>query len=601
MSDLFQIVDPVTDVVVVDLNDLSDGNQYGFGTLDDNLDLGPAEPDVELIGDDDVASVTWPPVEMTIPVHARGTSYDDLIDRVNDLGEILAKGGYALKVQPEGAAEARWADLLPSPIQALLRPEEEQGLHVIGQAIDPAYPLEITRKALWRGPVQTVGPVDIDQGLVRGFVVPNPGSAPGLLKVTIEPTGGRVVQAIVAERSSGNLNDFLEWGFWPASDMVEKVATNQVADADAHGGQALQVVTADQGMTRRARIVRTPDTDATAIGVFRLFATIRVTDTGRYRVQGRYAYGDRNPADVALPAIDVDTTDLEDFDYFAVALGDIDLSAYEGGPVTIEAWSEEIESAGNLRFSDFALMPVDERFSVFQVPGFWRAGSDPTTWRGDTLRVVEGPVSVSKKNDLVRLNTEDDSVGIPGGPIAIETGRHRVQAKVTLKNNEETDAVLGYLRVYQGGAVVKSHRLKGRKNRQTTTRTVELAFDAADGLTYDYRVEFTNKPAGSQAKITVHWIRDSFQRYAGNGDAFVIDGVKRQAMLVTDGTEATRLAVARGGFPVVAPGQGLVLIRLGDDPGTGYKDVIEEGAVAKHAVGREAAVTIDLTPRYFTA
>lgn len=605
MADLFDIVHPDNEAtVLVALNGLTDNPNApeGFATLDDDIDLGSAEPDLSLIGQDDpdVADVSWAPVNMTIPVWAKSTSFDNLRAMVEELHRLIAAGGYVLRWWPEGSAEPRFADLLPSPIAGLIRGEEEGALRVLGQFQDPGHPLTLTRRPFWRGPVIAGVETVIDNGPNRGVIVDNPGTAPSLAHITVEPNGGRVVQVKVGERSQGDLTAYDDIAWWAATAMATRVATAQVADGDAYGGQAMRVQTGDdQGLQRRLRIVRTPSAASATRGAFRLFGAVKISGTGRYRLQARYAAGDRSPVEVSLPDFMFDGSDLEDFHYVMVPFGDVWLP--DGGPVTIEIWSDEVESTGDLYFSDFALVPIDERFADFHVPGFWRAGTSPTTWRGDRLRVVAGGGDVVKKNDTARLNAVGASVGSPGGAQGREAGRHRVTAKVTIRNLNENTDVLGYLRVYSGGgAVLKQQKIKGRKDRSVTTKIVELAYDDAGGATVaDYRVEMTAKPGGSQGRITVHWIRDRFQRYAGAGSAFVIDGKKRSAYLRAAGTEVSRLAPARGGFPVIAPGRGLLFFHLGDDPDQGYSDVIDQAALAKHVPGRAADVTIDLIPRYY--
>lgn len=638
MIGTFRIVDPDTNVERLDLNALGNGQPWratgdpavneGLGLLGD-LDFGTQEVTVSWVGLEQ-AQFTNEVVEMSFKLWALADDYDTLTTLAGNLGRELNRPG-AIEWQPEGAAEPRYIDFYPSPAPNLFS-GQDLNVQKIVLALMSSDGLDVTlyRHPYFRGPeavVETFASV-ANGPLTREILVSNPGTAPGLMRLVVEPDAGKVVEMKVARRSQGDLTAFRSlYGFNIEDATIEPgTDTSVIADTEAHSDSVL-VTTFDTvpWLRRRWRNVVTTATAGALIGRYHAYAIIRGTNPeGEFDVQLRWASGDRDPAEVSNEAVRVDLMDVNQFPFFELDLGRV---VIEGDSVSLEGWAKRVSGAGGIRWDALVLMPADESFTIASVPGHRGGGSNVTTWHGSEL--VKYTATVDSTNysngspkdhqDDKRLNAFDEAVEAPNRAEQLAAGRHSVTVEATLRN-ENHDAEtedgdpdtakrklrLGYLEVRLADDTYATDSGENVRvplrttNKRLTKLRKRVTWDANGTASYRFVVRSSygdGKDAQTDPRITVHRLTHRFQRYAGAGEKLVLNGRKKQAWIASGDNKIADLHL-QGGFPELAPGANLLLFSWGDIVGNAYDSILENGAVAKHDKNRSCTVKVNVIPRY---
>lgn len=606
MQGVFRFVDPDdTSVVRLDMNALGNtsGQGSGFGLLGD-LNMGQSNPD----DTNDYIEMSF---RLWAKVDPATENYDDLITYIDALRRELDRDVNLIEWRPEGSSVTKLIEIEKSPLPSIFYGQNKGINRVVGLLLEnEGIPVTARRKKYTRSAstitTEFTGLNAPRNGVgTKHVLVENPGTAPALAKLTITPqqSGAKVVQVKVGRRSKGNLTSFENMYSFDIDDATAGADSSSGGDAESAGGTALFTsFDAIPWMRRRWRkVIEAPD-EGTVRGRYRAFVSLRGTQQeGLFELQLRWASGDRDPAEVSNRRIEYDGRDLEDFEFAEIDLGFINVV---DSKFTLEGWARRLKGEGGIHWDTITLIPADEYFGVFTVPGLRGAGASRTTWRGVELYTANGvPVDDASSvlvvnNDDVRLNSEGDKVENPGNLELLDAGRHTVRAVATVRNMNETDAKIGRLSVINGsGGEVKGIPLRGHDKRIKVRRKKSLTFEASGSTEYRFRVELTNKPNDSNARITVHTLQHHFQRYMNPGASMIIDATKKIAYLEDANDQISRVG-AQGGFVELAPGSNLLIFSFGDIPMPGYDDVIENQVLTRYDQGRACNVTIEVTPQY---
>lgn len=598
MDGLFRFVDPEDETVVrLDMNTLGNGAATGLGLLG-NVNLGTVAPH------EDTA-------EFTFNIWALGNSYEQLRGYAHALLREVDRGG-VVEMMLGDATSSRYIDVDEGVLGTMFRGDERGINKIVELWLDNVgIPVVFRRQRYLRGEpldpeVFTIG----NDSTGRDFIITNPGNAPALMKLEIVPEApSKVMQVRIATKSTGNLSDFSDIYVIQCEDIMDATDpdTSSVVETGTLGGSVAKTdFDTTPWMRRRLRGTLTASLLNGLRGKYMVYAVMRATDPEtEFDVQLRWANGDREVAEITNRRIEFDASDIETFIYTEVPLGFVNFKEDEA---TVELWAKRREGNGGLRFDALVFMPADEYFGTFTVPGLRNHGTNTTRWRGAELEILNDPFPTDEtprvKDDDMRLNKVGERVGNPEGLQAWPAGRHKVRVNVSLQNMDSDDddpvkhrIVVGEFQLKDGSGVVQKIKLRTRKRRLKTRRKKTLTFDSNGAATRRFVVEMTNDPVDSDAKLTVHSMRHSFQRWAGSTDTIVIDSVRRECYIRDTDGRLSELA-PHNGFPRLAPGSNLMMFSLGEFLESGYDDVIESEPLLRFDKAQGAEVTVTLTPRY---
>lgn len=637
MRGIFQIVDPSTNAVLLDLNLLGNywdsPNPTGFGLLGD-IDFGTVPATTEWLesslGGDQAVRTRRPNVDMGFKLWAMAPSADALQVLVSDLNRYLRTDG-VIKWQPYGVNDPVYIDYFASPLTPLLHGGDRGVNWVYEQLATNGIPVRVTRHP-WvrRTPLAPITAI-VGNGVGdRTMIVHNPDNAPALAKVEITPrqVSAKVVEARIGRRTRGDLTEFESvCAFEIESATLYNQTTVVGSQSSASGNSVARTdFSTFSGLARRWRHVITPTTDTTTQGRFKVFCVLKVSNAGVYKVQLRWNPGNANPADSlgTFEPIELEFSDIGIYHFVEIDMGILELR--QGGQVTLEGWAarepiddddkdanDEAVSTGTLDWDLAYLMPLDEIDTVASVPGHRRGGSNVTAYLGRELR-ERGAVDIQylpeRKQDSVILNSVGDWAATT--PMELDAGRHKVRVRVSIRNRNKKKQKIGVLKVVgtsnadprspvSDGDGAITIDLRSRKKLWTRRRKT-IVFDVGpDGLStstsYRFMVELTNEPGSSDAQIVVERLSHRFHRYSTSTSKMELDGnPNRQARLYQGDDPVAPLSLS-GGFIQLAPDDNCLIFSFGDIPAHGYDDVDDRESLTRIKPDRTADVSVTITPR----
>lgn len=552
MADVYSIVDAANDATVYFAFEAPTGagNPNTLVTKVRSVDLGSdrAEPDIfvpDTVGDPRLLRYDLPPVPMQFIIYCSATTFDNLDAALRTLrGYLLDPTNKRLLIQPDTAAEKRYADIVIGDVPSLLRGQGTQEEYV---ALRDKKAVEITvtiiRKWGLRGPMQTVGPTTLpnDPADTNGRViqVTNPGNVltPAAVKVA-GPTSARLAEYIVGRRhqngyAATRITDYagasaptrhvqLSATATPWTIVLSNDTTLNTPDADASGNAAARIAgtTAVNVMNKRIRATITTKLDSLR-GDWDVYMRNKLTAAARYVPQLRYGPSLADPPPFSLPEADpIDTTGLSSFAYTDHYLGRISIpTEHTLGGIALEVHVRRESGAGNLDCDFLFFVPAsasDQQTRVFVPPGA------KETWLGRQLVTPTAPGGLAAGTvvgDALRLDGNNEAGGTPPvGGLIWGVGRHVVTFHVTVTSQSDTmDYIYRVRNITTPGdtvSVTVTNELE-----VNFRRTLTLQFDGVAGQAYEPQFVVTSVSAGLDA-VDVHYVsHESIPYIAVNEEA----------------------------------------------------------------------------------
>lgn len=578
--------DATHQTVGLDLNGLAAGDPTGFQIL--ALDWGDIDPEVTWHTDGSV-----PGAEQVRnhpgPVTARitllgdfvGTDYETLLDTYRTLAQFMDSEG-VLVWQPDGQSYMSYIDTYPSPIPALFRGTEKQGMRLIEQLLDKGYEFEI-----WRHPYPRRDPVTLLNGTTLSNAVgdnvatfTNPGSAPSeaRLEIAVPDTGAWVTQVRVGMRA-GDSTEFQ-------------------ADLSGYAITTSQVV---QNFWRRIdRQTITPADPEAFAGTYRVVATMQLNeDIFHLQLHHGSSLDNDQPLANVNEEIVLDAEEIASYPMVEVDLGFVTYDASSPELILeIHAYSEGDADMG--AWGDVYLLPADEGNFIYSSPG-WRAGTfGREIFKGDPLLNISGSAEFTDDDDVILYANGDTAEVRPTAGHTEAEGIHVLSFRGNCTNRDRTKVKLGELQLYKNGSLENQVRLLARRGRVTTyyggIRPRAIHFRVTDtGDLWRFVVERT-VPEEDISRIRIENLQHAYIPRVFDGRRFVADAGTRECRL--EEADGDRIASLRAtGLPYLPPGEGALAITIGEQTGHAYANVDERMPLPQIQTAQQAEVTLTVTPR----
>jgi hypothetical protein len=199
------------------------------------------------------------------------------------------------------------------------------------------------------------------------------------------------------------------------------------------------------------------------------------------------------------------------------------------------------------------------------------------------------------------LEELNESVEVkPTAGRTLDAGRHVLAFDGNVRNKNRTKAKVGELQVLTGGGAAVEHiSLRGLKGRIVTRAgdflRRQVSWDSSGG-SYRFRVMHTEATVvGRHIKVTRlrHW----YIPVVNGGEAMVIDSGDRAARII-DGSGNRILALHATGFPYIPPGEGCLVVTIGELAPNGHDGVDMREPLPAINSGTSVDVTLEVTPRH---
>jgi hypothetical protein len=509
-------------------------------------------------------------------------TYDNLRDAVRNLNKRLRVGG-VIKFVPEGSAQTLYLDAEPSPEIPLFG----EALEDLWRALrNRQYPqgivVEIVRQPYAREADQTiVNAFAIDNGNLAGeFPYTNPGTAPSPAKVTIEVASATAdtAQVILGLRAKRDLS---------ADDLTEYRGKYQFVPATPAAFAAT--------WKKIWNKVITPTPATAFVGTFRVFAALKLAGADFYEMLLRTSMTDDDPPGGTNPVRQFDNGSYAAWTNFGeVELGTVTLDG-SGAKVQLELWGRS-DAAANVTWDQVTLVPADEQLIVASSPGhrhgrFFRLDfpAGVLTLSGGTLSSDSDYVTLDALNDYA----ETDAVVLPAGT-------YFAQFLGRVKNQALDRDKIGEIQIFKDAVVDKSSNIYAEKQRLWTgfgaAQPKRVAFEADGVATYKVRVQQTHATEGG-VEMRVRKIRRWLVPTVFSSSRFVLDAKTNRGYIANSSGVRKWPLIVEGGMPMLEPGDGVGVVRLGDVATQGaLMDADPRGPVAEAIQARAATVTVVVTP-----
>jgi len=577
--------DPTNLTVGLDLNGLAAGDPTGFQIL--AIDWGDIDPEITWHSDGTVPGAEQirnhpGPVEAQITLMGDfgGTDYETLLAQYRLLAQFFDSEG-VLVWQPDGQAEPSFIDTYPSPIPALFRGTEKQGIRIIEQLLDQGYTFSV-----WRHPYPRRASVTLLNGTVLSNSVgdnvatfTNPGTAPSeaRLEIAVTDANAWVTQVRVGLRA-GDSTEF---------------------QADLSGYAITTGVTVRDYWKRIDRQVITPaDPDAFA-GTYRVLATMELgDDVFHLELHHGSTLDDQQPlpnvnGEFVLDAEEVTTYPSVEVDMGLVTFDPrspelvIEIHAYSEGDTDMAAW-------GNVQ-----LLPADEGAFIYSSPGYRTGAFGREIFRGPLLALT-GSAEFADDGDAILYADGDKAIVKPVEGREEAVGLHCLVFRGTCVNRDRLKFKLGELQVWKNGSLEHTIKLQARNGRVSTYygghRRRDIHFRVTDPSdVYEYIVQRT-VPEEDISRIRIEAMRHHFIPRVNDGRRFVADAGTRECRLEED-TGARIASLRATGLPYLQPGQGALAVTIGEAAQHGYATVDDRMVLPQIQEAQEVEVTLTVTPR----
>ena len=577
--------DPTHATVGLDLNGLASGDDTGFQIL--AIDWGDIDPEITWHSDGSVPGAEQirnhpGPVQADITLLGDfvGTDYETLLDTYRLLAQFFDSEG-VLVWQPDGQTDPSYIDTYPSPIPALFRGTEKQGMRIIEQLLDQGYTFSI-----WRHPYPRRDPVTLLNGTVLSNAVgdnvatfTNPGSAPSeaRLEIAVTDPNAWVVQARVGFRA-GDCSEF--------QSSLAAYAITSPATVRNH-------------WRRIDRKVLTPADPEAFAGTYRVVATLSFGDDIYHLA---LHHGSTRDADQPLANVNgefvFDAEEVVNYPDVEVDLGLVTYDALSPDLVLeIHAYSEGDTDMGS--WSNVYLIPADEGAMVYSSPGY-RVGTFGGEFFRSNLLDLTGSAEFADDGDAILYADGDTAEVRPTAGHTEPEGLHVLGFRGICMNRDRLKFKLGELNLYRNGSLEHSIRLLARNGRVTTyyggIRKRDIHFRVNDDTDlWRFEVERT-VPEEDISRIRVESLRHHYIPRVNDGRRFVADAGTRECRLEDD--DGAKIASLRAtGLPYLQPGQGCLAVTIGEAAQHGYATVDDRMPLPQIQTGQEVEVTLTVTPR----
>jgi hypothetical protein len=567
--------------------DLSTDSTSGFQFT--GIHWGDIDPDVTWHDSGDVPGAEQikrhpGPVEGQITLIAGGVAgafvdYETLLDTYRLLGEFLETEG-VLVWQPNGQSYPQYFDTYPSPIPALYRGKEQQGLRIVEALQDEGYTFTVLHHPYpRRDPVTLLNSVPLTSALgdnVATFT--NPGSAVSEARLEIEVAGTEWVTQVRAGIKHGDSSEF----------------------ASGLAGFNITPVAVDNYWRTIDRHVFTPTTPADFAGVYRAVAAVQLAeDVFHFRLDHGSTTDESQPLGSENEIVDFDATDLTNFDPFVEL--ELGLVPYDGTSeslvVEIHAWSEGGTDVGG--WGNLYLIPADDGAFRYRSPGFGSGADNGESYKGVMFNLSGG--AELDEDDGVILDT--DGAIAEARPIAgktLATGPHILNFRGSAHNRSRTRTKLADVKILKNDVLERRIGIWSQRGRPVVYYGGELHRRIDFRVPNDtdlYRFQVEEVVATSPLRWTkVAALVHRYIPIISGGRKLVVDAGTRQARI--EDSAGGRIASLRAtGLPYLEPGPGALAILVGEFPTAGYSHVDERGPLPEIDETTEVLVTLVVTPR----
>lgn len=577
--------DPTHATVGLDLNGLAAGDPTGFQLI--GLDWGDVDPEVTWHSDGTVPGAEQirnhpGPVEaqLTLLGDFTSTDYETLLDAYQTLGAFFDSEG-VLVWQPDGQTFPRYIDTYPSPIPALFRGTDRQGLRILEQLLDEGYSF-----SLWRHPYPRRDAVTLLSATVLSNAVgdnvavfTNPGTAPSeaRLEIAVPDASAWVTQARVGVRSG------------ESSEFAASLSGYAIS-----GASTVQ----DYWTTIHRQVLTPADPDAFA-GTYRVVATMTLADdVFHVELHHGATEDDGQPlANVNDEAV-LDAEEVSNYPQVEVDLG---LVTYDPDSpslvIELHAYSEGDTDMGD--WGSVYLIPADEGAFIYSSPGYRTGTFGRTVYRGTLLELAGSGESFADDDDFLLTETGDTAEVKPTAGQTLPAGIHVIRFSGAVKNRDRVKTKVGELQVIQNGVELHHIPLKSRKGRVSVFygahRRREIHFRAPNSTdTWRFVVERTTTddfPVIRGEALRYHYIPR-----VNDGRRFVIDAGTRETRL-EEPTGARIASLRATGLPYLQPGEGALAVTIGEQATFGYATVDDRMVLPQIQDAQEVEVTLTVVPR----
>jgi hypothetical protein len=577
--------DPTHATVGLDLNGLADGDPTGFQIL--AIDWGDIDPEITWHSDGFVPGAEQirnhpGPVEAQITLLAdfAGTDYETLLATYRTLAQFFDSEG-VLVWQPDGQTNPSYIDTYPSPIPALFRGTEKQGIRIIEQLLDQGYTFSI-----WRHPYPRRDSVTLLSGTVLSNAVgdnvatfTNPGTAPSeaRLEIAVPDAGAWVTQVRVGFRAGdstefqSSLSGYAISGAIPVQDFWRRIDRQKITPAD-------------------------PDAFA---GTYRVLATMELADDV-YHLELHHGstLDAQQPLANTNEEVVLDAEEVTNYPSVEVDLGLVtydprspelvlEIHAYSEGDTDMGAW-------GNVY-----LLPADEGAFIYSSPGYRSGAFGREVFRGPLLE-LSGSAEFSDDGDAILYANGDTAEVKPVAGHSEAEGIHVLVFRGACINRDRLRFKLAELQLYKNGSLEHQMPLRAHKGRVTTYygghRRRAIHFKVTNPAD-DYRFVVERVvPEEDISRVRIEALRHHFIPRVNDGRRFVADAGTREVRLEED--DGARIASLRAtGLPYLPPGDGALAVTIGEAATHGYAGVDDRMVLPQIQTSQEVEVTLTVTPR----
>lgn len=440
-------------------------------------------------------------------------------------------------------------------------------------------------------------------GFIGRILLHNPGNTWGLVKLSVDPTAGNVVQMRAWLRSmnrpKGKTSNFVEWlnvqsRGYECESATLSTGTASVAVGAASGGNVAQTTfTAppadDQGILVQCWSQPILPTDPDALtGTFEVWAAVSTSAAAKFRLQirtpntGLLVGGIQSPILTNAP-VTYDTTNIAGGDlsqYSLISLGTFTIDPDRGdNGISLQGWAslETAGSAAKLNWDCFFLMPADETVAAYTEPTFVPGTTADDFWAGNQLTTPPsapaGLIAGTVVRDILVLGTQTMAGGTPQAKYA--AGRHTWTTDVALFTDDGGAEQLSTFHIYNvtGAADIKSVTIKGKSGQRWTRQTKTLNIDIpGDAATTDNILAYVNENhatgAGLQTDVYSISHHATISATGGSSQPFVVDAVTR-TVYVRTGNQLLR----KGDFIRIPPGFSVLSLVMLDRGNNGFDQV----------------------------
>jgi hypothetical protein len=569
----------------LDLNGLAAGDPTGFQLI--GLDWGDIDPEVTWHSDGSVPGAEQirnhpGPVEAGITLLAdfSGTDYETLLETYRTLAGFFDSEG-VLVWQPDGQSYQSYIDTYPSPIPALFRGSDKQGLRILEQLLDEGYTFR-----LWRHPYPRRAAVVLLDAVTLSNAVgdnvatfTNPGSALSEARLEIQVPSSDWITQVRAGFRAGDSLDF----------------------ASTLSGFAITAATVRDYWKRIERRVLTPADPDSFAGTYRVVATMQLADDIFHLALHHGATRDDDqPLANENEEVPLDGTDISNFDpYVEVDLGLVTYDPESPSLVLeIHAYSEGDTDMGD--WGNVYLIPADEGAFLYSSPGYRSGNYGLEVYKGVLLELTGG--ADLEDDDDVMLDALGANAEVkPTAGQTLPVGPHVLAFHGSVHNRQRTKQQIAKMEIEKNGSVSHTIALQSKKGRPTTHYNWDefvrrIDFRVTDDTdVYRFWVEQTTFTSALRwARVVA--IRHHYVPPITDSRRLVVDAGTREARI--EDPDGARVASLRAtGLPFLEPGDGALAITLGEVASHGYSHVDERMVLPKIDPAVAAQVTLIVVPR----